>query len=163
MTATYDLLASTLVTTNTTNVTFDSIPSTYRDLIVVGNVLGSSTIPLRFRINNDTTANYNRTHARGDGGSAASGRSANATESLITSDFNLNNTEHTSFRMNIFDYQITDKQKTILVRADRATSTTEMSVTRWGSNAAINTVSLYVSGGNNIIPNSRFYLYGIRS
>ena len=58
-TSTYDLIASNVLTSSASNIEFTSIPSTYRDLVIVMTVTADSASFGRMRFNNNSGSNYN--------------------------------------------------------------------------------------------------------
>lgn len=74
---TYVALAKTVLTADQTTITFNSIPSTYTDLLLVASIRTTApavTGNAFLRVNNDATSIYSQTYFRGDGSTAASGR-----------------------------------------------------------------------------------------
>lgn len=160
MTATYDLIASNVLTSSASSVTFSSIPATYRDLVLVvtgTNATGDQTIRMQF--NSDTGANYNDVRINGNGSTASSLATSGGT------DIQLGNfgTTIATLIIQIMDYSATDKHKTVLTRADKADTATRATASRWASTSAINTVYLVGSNSYNFQSGSTFYLYGIVS
>ena len=72
-TQTYIPLATTTLTANTSTLTFQSIPQSYRDLVLIVSGQGSSDSSLTFRANGDTGANYSWMQMSGDGSSVSGG------------------------------------------------------------------------------------------
>lgn len=159
MTATYDLIASNVLTSSASSVTFSSIPATYRDLIIVfdGGVTSRTGQYLEF--NGDTTnANYSNVYAYGNGSSAFSSSAANRIFAEVIENALSNNAI-----IQIMDYRATDKHKTALIRVNNASPNgVEMRAYRWANTSAITSVSL-VAAGTTWLSGSSFYLYGIVS
>lgn len=159
MTATYDLIASNVLSSSASSVTFSSIPATYRDLIIVVRPISTSgTIIGYLRFNSDSGANYNWVRMSGDGSSATSfSTSDNGLELVVarTSD-NGQGIAH------IMDYSATDKHKSVLQRLDDPTQTTRAYAGRWANTSAINSVTVAASS-NQFASGATFYLYGIVS
>jgi len=161
-TATYIALANVTLTGNDSSVEFSSIPATFRDLVVV--VQNTSTVPsqMSMRFNSDTGSNYNRVAMFGDGSTASSNTSTNASNINTQAEGQANSTQAAFTHIQIMDYSATDKHKSGLIRF---TSTPDQPVTvaqafRWASTSAITTITLadatFTSG-------STFALYGIVS
>lgn len=164
MTVTYTPIASQTLTGSATSVTFSSIPSDYRDLILITNSSANpnfQTIGLTF--NNDNSAIYhdivgfaqNTTHSSQVGGSNTSIRIQNG---LDTSGFirNLHNIQ-------ILDYSATDKHKTVLYESNRPDHFAGMGGGRWGNTAAITVVKLTPLSSRSFLAGSTFSLYGVIS
>lgn len=156
-TSTYDLIASNVLGSDASSVTFSSIPATYRDLVLVCNITRSGANNVNMRFNADNGANYNRVVMTGNGTSASSGSTANASTAPISS----SSIVSPFITVQILDYSATDKHKTFLARTNEASVETDARATRWASTSAINAIQVYAS--NNFLAGSSFYLYGIVS
>jgi hypothetical protein len=163
MTPTYDLIASTTLGSNTRTVTFQSIPSTYRDLILVCNLTvvgGNDTICLTF---NNITSGYNTVTLEG-AGSAASGtqsNESNAKSSVL--DYSVNEFPG-SFVIQVFDYATTNKHKSVLMRGGSANVRLGAAANVWANLAAINRLDVFTDdSGKTWAAGSSFDLYGVIS
>ena len=161
-TATWVALQNITLTGTQADITFSNIPATYRDLVLV--VQNTSTVPsqMSMRFNSDTGSNYNRVAMFGDGSTASSNTSTNASNINTQAEGQANSTQAAFTHIQIMDYSATDKHKSGLIRF---TSTPDQPVTvaqafRWASTSAITTITLadatFTSG-------STFALYGIVS
>ena len=76
--ATYILISSNVLTTNTVSYTFTSIPQTYTDLLVKLSLNdgGGSTDRFHLVINNDTGSYYSKQQLQGDGASPTAARTS---------------------------------------------------------------------------------------
>lgn len=145
-------LATTTLSSNTSTVTFGSIPNTYRDLVLIfagTNTTSSSGMILRF---NGDTGNYTRRFAIGDGNF-----SSGSSSSLEI----FGHTSRTHAVINIMDYSATDRNKSILWREGVAGDATRMTSGRWAINTAINSVTLIRTDGAQISSGTTISLYGI--
>lgn len=161
-TATYTLIMSTVLNSNTPNVTLSSIPSTYTDLVLVCQTAQpSSTGELFIRVNSDTGNNYSYTSLTGDGLSAASNRVSNT--SIIFGGHL--STNFGTYIFNFLDYSNTTTFKTILSRGNDASRVVSANVGLWRSTSAINSIFLGQanSGTNLFTSGSTFRLYGIEA
>ena len=163
-TPTYDLIASSVITSSTANVTFSSIGSGYRDLVLVVNARPvNNDVGLRLRVNSDTGSNYPYVTMYGDGSTAAS-TTATATSITLGVGLASPNTANTLAVAQFLDYSATDKHKTILGRTNIPTGTypgVTADAYRWASTSAITAIEVYFGSGN--ISSGTFYLYGIVS
>jgi hypothetical protein len=159
-TATYIPLANFTVTTAAPSVTFASIPSSYRDLLIVAQVLGSTTLQTRMRLNGDAGTNYSYQRMSGSGSARTSAFARTQTLAFLSSVAQATTTGYLQMNINIMDYSVTDKTKTIISRADQPANGTEAFSNRWGNTAAINSVQILTSTGNFAV-GSNFALYGI--
>lgn len=160
-TPTYELIDSQILSSAASSVTFSSIPSTYRDLIVVGSdITCGGTYYLQYRINGDTGSNYGRIYMYGNGTSAVAGRDAGLSVATLNQS-GVSATNPTSFKLQIFDYAQTDKTKTIIGRSNSPSDETLAITTRWDSTSAISSLEFFDQGASNLQAGSTFYLYGV--
>jgi peptidoglycan hydrolase-like amidase len=155
-TPTYDLLASTVVSSSTNAVTFLSVPSTYRDLVVVVTATTSVNAQLRIRPNELTTSMVSVT-AEGNGTTATTNNYSNIGE---MGTFNNMSSDGSVQIIQFMDYAQTNKHKMVIMRTNRASAGTSIIIGRWASTDAINAVQLVTDGGT-FNTGSTFYLYGI--
>ena len=163
-TPTYDLIASNVLSSSASSVTFSSIPGTYRDLVLVATIqtVGPDFSLTRARFNSDTGANYNWVVMSGNGSTANSSSTSGETYLQLYFASTANVGDIQQMRLMLMDYSTTNKHKSGLVRADEANGGTDAFATRWASTSAINAVEIYAAG-NNFASGSTFYLYGIVS
>jgi hypothetical protein len=159
-TPTYDLIASNVLGSSASSIEFASIGSSYRDLIVVCEVLGasSSAANLAIQFNSDTGSNYSAVVMSGNGSTATS----SSTTTTSISGFGSDGTTRVLTVFQVMDYA-TDKHKSVLSRSNRADSVVQARAARWANTAAINSVTLTDSLANGYAAGSSFYLYGIVS
>jgi hypothetical protein len=166
MTATYEPISTTTLANSTTSqVIFNSFPSTYTDLVIVfkgGASAGSTEFQGQF--NSDTASNYSRTRITGDGSSAASSRADTVTFMRFTGVGFLPNSDLNNVTIiNIFNYSNATTFKTVLSRLNTPTQETNAIVNLWRkSPEAITSIRLFVSA-NNFFTGSTFTLYGIKA
>jgi hypothetical protein len=150
-TSTYVSLA-TITVSAVSSVTFSSIPATYRDLVIVGDFIGSGNALVNVNFNNDT-GNRTRVGMFGDSVSAGS-----FTASNIVLGAALTATRNAAI-LQIMDYSATDKHTTTLLRSNNAgISDVSAQAGRWASTAAVNEIDLVPASGN---LTGSFSLYGI--
>jgi hypothetical protein len=143
-TNTYTALANVTLTGSDSEVVFASIPSGYRDLIlVVAGTINNTTNP-RVRLNADTGNNYSNVWMGGSGSSATSGSNSSVNYLYAGVMF----TDQSNNIMQIMDYSATDKHKTMLTRGNAATSTSGQATSawagRWANNAAVTSVTFLI-------------------
>ena len=158
--ATYEPIATATASGSTDTITFSSIPQTYTDLVLINNAASSSgSAYIYARYNSDSGSNYSRTELVGNGSTASSGRNSSENygwfggTSLSTS-FDYNSI------VNIMNYSNTTTNKTILIRANRASEQTAAVVSLWRSTSAITSMTVTLNGVN-FASGSTFTLYGI--
>lgn len=157
-------LANVTLGANASSVTFSSISSAYRDLIlVVSYTSNTSFFNMTVRFNSDSGSNYTRVNMSGNPGGATS-NSGSGTSGNINYDSAGFTTSANFSTTNIFDYSATDKHKTWISRAGETTgySTVEAIVGRWASTSAITSLVLLPSA-NQFASGSTFALYGVSS
>lgn len=154
MPATYEPIATTTVTSST--VAFTSIPSTYTDLILVGNIQTSGTL----RVNDDSGSTYSETRLIGNGSSASSTRATNYTGGWdLTNASNPTSTAPGLCIWQFFNYASTSVKKTVLYSFNNdqnGSGNVEWCVLLWNSTSAINKLALTQSAVT-----GTFTLYGI--
>lgn len=163
-TATYDLIASNVLSSDTATISFSSIPATYRDLVLV--VTGARTTTTGFpslRFNSDGSNSYALILMRGTGSTATQNATAGTTEGDFYFDgwtTGVIGTSQALVVFNIMDYSATDKHKTVLQRFNRADGTVNAQAGRWAKTEAITSIDI---NGNTWASGASFYLYGIVS
>lgn len=158
-TPTYTALATFTATGTESSVTFGSIPSGYRDVIIQGGGSGSTTSPvLEIRVNSDSGSNYSYVYMLGTGSSALSGSSGD--NRAYAGEWG--GTAESSCYVQFMDYSATDKHKTILSRAGNPGNRVDAFANRWANTSAITTIECYLSSGT-FNAGTTLSLYGIAS
>lgn len=153
MTSTYTPLANITLTGSDSEVLFSNIPSTSRDLILVCEATASANTDIRLNFNGVTT-DYSRIFGYGTGSSAISGGDA-------TAGFGYVGTSSALSIIQIMEYSVTNKHKTILSRTNQASSYgVAMFSGRWARTNAISSISVFPASGSFSI-GSTFALYGV--
>lgn len=155
-TNTYTALATVTLGGSDADITFASIPGTYRDLILV--VEGTSNVSSNafLRFNGDTTtANYSNVFANGNGSTTSS--SSNADGSYIGGIYGSNRSINF---IQIMDYSATDKHKTRLSRMSVQGSEINMVASRWANTAAVTSMTFTLLS-NTMASGTTLSLYGI--
>lgn len=150
-------LASITLQSSSASVSFTSIPSSYRDLIIVinGGVTGSLTAQLRF--NNDSGSNYSHVSAAAGNDNSVYTTSGTTTFVNPAPDFGVSSSFDIVY--NVFDYAMTDRHKTIVTRFGMSAQSPNMVAVRWASTSAINAVTLSASA-NAFAAETNISLYG---
>ena len=162
VTPTYDLIASNVLSSSASSVTFSSIPATYRDLVLVCDLGGAGNVLPYIQFNSDTGENYNLVRAGGNGSSALSSQSAGATQIPLYFQGYATSTSRSIILTSVLDYSATDKHKPVLARSNGASNGTDMIAGRWANTAAINAIFIG-NFGVDFASGSSFHLYGIAS
>jgi hypothetical protein len=160
-TPTYDLIASTTLTASTSSITFGSLPSTYRDLIVVidaGITSGAEAMSMRF--NGDSGSNYHYILTNGNGSTTGGFVVSPTIFARLGSIYTGSN----NFVASIMDYSATDKHKTVLARGNSAANAVFMTASRWANTAEITSLILSPDTGvATFTSGSTFSIYGVIS
>ena len=115
MASTYTPLATQTLGGATSSVSFSSIASTYTDLVLVIDGTVGSNCGIQLKFNSDSGSNYSFTRMTGDGSSATSDRSSNAT--FMELGYYVSSTRNMNI-LQIMNYSNTTTYKTVLNRAN---------------------------------------------
>ena len=154
-TATYTPLANVTLSSSALNVTFSSIPATYRDLILVVEGPANSGDFHLARFNGDSGSNYPAVIAQGSG-SATSVAGTNTGAYLGDTAGSNRFFSYTS----IMDYSATDKHKSVLNRTHYSGVVT-MTAARWANTAAITSMVVAINNAASFSSGTTFSLYGV--
>jgi hypothetical protein len=162
---TYEAIATQTANGSTAFFDFSSIPQTYTDLIlVIGGSTGDSAPFIRF--NSNTSPVYSSTRLRGDGSSATSGRRTRGDGAPNDTRFEMGLGSSNEIVTNIFhimNYSNTTTNKTVLCRANQASTAVTAQVGLYGSTSAINAIRVGNTNSNNLSSGTVISLYGIAS
>lgn len=154
--STYTPIATTTLGSAAASYTFSSISSTYTDLVLVANLLGTTRTDTHLQFNSDTASNYSFTFIYGEGtGGGTSGKYTAQTDIYIGEGA----TNSTNI-IHVNNYAKTTTYKTLLATAAYPTDGVGKSVGLWRNTAAINTIKIFRNSGTFSI-GSTFTLYGI--
>lgn len=163
----YILISSQTLGSNTTTVTFNSVPTTLngktlRDLVlVIDGAGGNGDFYPRLRFNSDTGTNYHWVSAQGNGSSASTFTGSGENGQQLSNGVFFSTSQRTMIYSQVFDFTQTNKHKSVLSRANRGNQGTEMLSGRWASTSAITSVLLYSGNGNSLATGTVVSLYGI--
>lgn len=158
-TPTYDLIASNVLTSVVSSITFSSIPSTYRDLVLVSNAVSSLTNGgISTTVNGDTGPNYLTVLMEGSGGTTTA--RAQARSSILYSWFtgNITTTHPATHLLHLIDYAQTNKHKVMFLDSNSGTQISFRSHIRYASTSAITSITVATA---DCVVGSSFHLYGI--
>lgn len=163
-TPTYDLIEEQVLSSSAASVTFSSIPSTYRDLVVevIGTLTALASAPY-VRLGNgsvDTGSNYSTTVVDGTPVNTTESTRASNNTFMYCSPGEMSNTTPTTSFIYIMSYANTNVFKTVLNRANATTDRIRAGVNLWRSTSAVNIVYLYPSA-NSFASGSTFRLWGV--
>lgn len=160
-TPTFELIASTELSSSALSVTFSSIPSSYRDLYLTVNINGYTADYgyLQYRLNNDSGfGNYMRVKVQSTGGSRTGEYTAD--DKILLTYYNPLQASLIRNNIHILDYAQTDKSKTLVGWQGGAGVSNEMFCAKWYDTAAINRIDIY-SWSPQYAAGSTFNLYGV--
>lgn len=161
--ATYEPIATTTLGSAQSTITFNSISSSYTDLILVISGQATSALNVLLRYNNDSTALYSYANLRGNGSSAFSSRVTGATSVQISNN-DLSATQPTFYKVSIFSYAgSTNKTCLVEYASDRnGTGYVERTVGLYQSTTAVSRLDI-LTDTSTFITGSTFTLYGIKA
>jgi hypothetical protein len=158
MPKTYEKIATTTLGSAASSVTFSSISGAYTDLILVANYQCTNADQfLNLQFNSDSGSNYSNTNLFGDGSSATSNRTSNAT--AVRAAFY--GSAQSNAIVQMMNYSNTTTNKTIISR-DNTNTFVVSRANSWRSTSAINSIYIFPTGFN-ISSGSTFTLYGIKA
>ncbi len=164
MPTTYEPIATTTLGSASNTVTFNSIPSTYTDLILITNAKASGAQDVYSRLNSDTAGNYSATYLNGTGSTANSGRVSNQSYLILDNYGYLETSDGQVLIANFMNYANTTTYKTVVTRASNALNGTTALVGLWRSTSAITSITLYCGTASATFSSgSTFTLYGIKA
>lgn len=150
----YVPLANLTLSATAASVTFSSISSAYRDLVLVINCSTTAGGAVTITINGDATVgNYLNARMNGSGSAATSGSGGGlfVTSSASNDRF---------IQLDFLDYSLTNKHKTFLVKHSAPSTWAEGRIQRWTNTSAITSILLGASGTTFTVGSS-FALYGV--
>lgn len=169
MAGTYEPIATSTLSSQSTSVTFSSIPSTYTDLVLVclGTIVTNGN-SLVVEVNGDTNQLGSYTMIYGNGsGTNASNRTNN--RSFVNGGWNVaySDTEISTSILQVFNYANTTTYKTFLTKNSNPNGSTykgiETSVSLWRSTSAITSLKVFTGGGGDLKAGLTATLYGIKA
>jgi hypothetical protein len=171
MTATYENIATTTLSTSAADITFTSIPATYTDLVVIvfaRSVATETQVAGFIRVGNgsiDTGSNYSRTRLLGNGSTASSARGSNLSNIPFDSITGANAAADvfSTTIIQINNYSNTTTNKTFLMRSNEPGTFLTVAVGLWRSTSAINQVRIYGDNSANLAAGTTITLYGIKA
>ncbi len=147
---------------------FSDIPQTYQDLLVICNLLPSSTSARGgLQLNNNGSSIYSWTYLSGNGSSASSSRGANVGWLDWYAGTTMATTQPTTVAIHILNYANTSTFKTAIMRTasdQNGSGITQLSVGNFASTSAISALSITTLNGSYLWNSgSTATLYGIRA
>jgi hypothetical protein len=157
-TNTYTPLATITLTGTDSNITFASIPNTYRDLILVCNYVTYGYTQIRF--NSDSSSIYSTVTMYGNGSNTGSNT---YTAAHIDTSNNVGDPDGSNVNLilQVMDYAQTDKHKSTLLRVNQGGTGgyAHAQANRYATTTAISSINVIQTGYFGI--GSTFSLYGV--
>jgi hypothetical protein len=160
--ATYKVIETQTLPSTTGSVTFNNIPQTYTDLVMVIAGTSSSHMDMAWRANNDTGNNYFGQRWQATTSSQSSDSSSNANQANAS-------TFGTSQSMCIFQYMsyssTTLRKTCIQWNSNYSQDIITLGTCSWNNTAAITRLDFNTPGGQSgqYVAGTRFTLYGIKA
>lgn len=162
-TPTYVALATTVLSSSASSITFSSIPNTYKYLVLTVTPKSTSAGPFDagMQFNSDAGANYAAKVAYGNG-STLNVYDALANVNQIYLDFqgSVQNSFNQNCIAHIFGYSSTDMHTGVISRSNRTNSGLDFISSRWRNTATVNSIKYFLIGGTLDI-GTKASLYGI--
>ncbi len=171
MPVTYQLIASNVLGSSASSITFSSIPATYTDLVLrfsSRSDVGSAGLTL-YLSPNASTSSDSTTILWADGTSAFSTRFSATGIGLYMGWVNGTRTANTFSSAEIYIPNYAGSTNKVFSSAiaeeSNSTADTRISATAglWSNTAAITSLVVKISAGVNFVSGSSFYLYGIKN
>jgi len=167
MPATYENIATTTLTNNTTdNITFSSIANTYTDLrVILVCSVSTSTGGAIFQVNGDTGTNYSFTELDGNGSTAGSYSMSNQIRIYLNYGADTMSTIPVMFTIDSFSYAGSTNKSFLITESNDQNGAGQVTraVALWRSTSAITSIKLSFGGGNFFKSGATATLYGIKS
>lgn len=163
-TQTYAPLQTITLSSTATEVTFASIPSSYRDLVFVFSGQGTATVQNTFLEVNGVSSGYSNYGFRGNGTAVGAYSGQSVAVSLIIANETLGQAQSIAIT-EIMDYSANDRFTRFRTRASNnnpAGKSVELNEAKWGYTSIVNSMRIFVSAGSFAI-GSTFSLYGIEA
>jgi hypothetical protein len=164
-------IATVTLGSESSTLTFNSIPSTYKHLQIRGVLPATSIVNALITFNGDNENNYWWQWLGGDGANVSTNKNSSAQPYIISglTSFNTNTAIGAATVMDIFDYSSTTKHKTVKSFNGFDDNTSHvgyipvtLSSGVWNSTSAITSITFTVSGGYGWRANGQLALYGIK-
>jgi len=166
MPATYEPIATQTISSNTATITFNSIPATYTDLVLITVAKATGTAGMKLQFNSDTANNYSNTFFVGSVGTIGSVSNSGTNGINFYYSAVLDTANFAMTISNIADYTNTTTEKSVISKDGSGTlAGTDMVISTWRKTpiAAINRIDIITTNANTFTSGSNFTLYGIKA
>lgn len=167
-TPTYEPIETKVIGSNTTTITFSSIPSTYSDLILVFQAASSNQNgnAIRLRLNGSSASEYSSTFIDGTGTSIISARTGTQTQLDLGWRTGIDaSTWNNVYVINFQDYKSSVRYKSILWTCGGYTTAVDIASGLWRNTAPITSISFNIGqpASADFLAGCIFTLYGIKA
>ena len=155
-------IAEVVLASSTGTITFSSIPSTYRDLMLVGHYFGSSGTGLyaRLKMNNATTPySYVARVSQSSGITGGGGNGEAFIPLSLDRQSNIDATPSVA-TLHFLDYARSGIGRHVLTRLDTPEKVNVMGQGYWNNTAVLNRIDFILASGS-FSASSRFTLWGV--
>ena len=168
MPATYEPIETKTLGSNTTTITFSSIPATYTDLVLVFQAASSNQNgnAIRMRFNGSSASEYSTTFVDGVGANIISARTGTQAQLDLGWSTGVDaSTWNNVYVMNFQNYASTNMFKSILWTCGGRSTAVDLANGLWRNNAAINSISFNIGqpASADFLAGCIFTLYGIKA
>jgi hypothetical protein len=169
---TYTLINSNVLSSSAASVTFSSIPTTYRDLVLKTTIrLDNTASNVNMGFNTDSgLTRWNTTYIRGNGSTVVTTTTGSGSNEAYVINANISTSDTSMFsndEIYIPDYSISSLKQTYTfsARDNNTTGGGLLTVTSayYSTATIVSTLKLLPNGGVNFAAGSSFYLYGIKN
>lgn len=163
MTTTYDCIATTTLSSATLEINFNSIASTWTDLVLI--VVPKTTIgtaQMLFQLNGDTASNYSIVRMGGNGSVTGSDAPAPTAFGQLSWWGYMGSTDGQIIQADFMNYKNTNTHKTVISRNSNAAYGVGINVSTWRNTSAITSIKIY-SDASNLAIGTTASLYGIKA
>lgn len=151
-------LANITVSGTPSTITFSSITQTFRDLILVAQIVNSASgNNCLARFNGDSAGNYPVIALMSNGSTS---QTFTSTYSSIDLAATTGGSTPVSSNLQIFDYTQTDRHKSTILRSADTVNQNALQIQRWANTAAITSITISMSSGT-FSAGTNFALYGV--
>lgn len=154
----HELIQTVNITSGVSQVTFNNIGQGWRDLQLIIHNSSSTVSNGYYRLNNDSSFNYDVQLVEGDGSTIRGRYNTSAERAYLSFETNVWGDPAMGI-LDLMDYSKTDRYKFGLSRVGNASRATNMAHNMYKSNSAITRLDVYIS----FAAGSNLSLYGILS
>lgn len=164
--STYTPIETKTLGSNTTTVTFSSIPSTYTDLVLVFQAASSNSNgnAIRMRFNGNSSSEYSTTFIDGTGSSIISARTGTQSQLDLGWRTGIDSSLWNNvYVMNFQNYKSTNMFKSVLWTCGGTSTAVDLASGLWRNNEAITSISFNIGqpASADFLAGCIFTLYGI--